>query len=200
MIRHQTDALQERLMRLRPRLCLPALLLLAGCGGGGMAVRVDVDPLLQPRATAWKTWAWLPVPGGTDTRPAAALGGSVIPAVERALAARGYQQAEGPADLLVGWHAAAGGPLDVNDVSGFYGYSYGRWYPGGGVRYSPRFLLEYPEGTLLLDLVDGRSRELVWRGRITVDLKKLADPAQREGVLDQAVRAIVAQFRPQPAP
>lgn len=185
-------------MRLRP---FPSalLLLLAACGGG-VPVRVDVDPVVQPRAAAWKTWAWLPVPGGKDSRPAAALGDTVVTAVERALAGRGYQEAQRQADFLVGWHAAIGGVLDVNDVSGYYGYSYGRWYPGGGVRYSPRFLLEYPEGTVLIDLVDGRGRELVWRGRTSVNLRKLRTPAEREAALNQAVGTILAQFRSQSAP
>ena len=185
-------------MRLHPIQLVLGLLVAATACGGGMSAHVDVDPVIRPRMSAWKTWAWYPAPGGTDTRPFAVIADPVMRDVEAALAARGYQRVEGSPDVLVGWHAALDSALDVNEVSGYYGYSYGRWYPGGGVAYSPRYQLEYPEGTILVDLVDARSHELAWRGRATVDPKQLKSPTARDRVIGEAVQAIVAQFRPTP--
>jgi len=182
-------------MSLRAVFAVLSLHLAVACGGG-LSVRADVDPVLLPLAGNWKTWAWLPQPGSSDARPSAALAEPMERAVEAALAARGLQRVDQAPDFLVGWHAALAGPLDVNDVSGYYGYTYGKWYPGGGVRYSPRYLLEYPEGTVLLDLVDGRSRELAWRGRTQVDARKLRSPIDRDAIVTAAVQAIVSQFRP----
>lgn len=183
-------------MRPHPiRLALCLLLAATACGGG-ISAKVDVDPVIRPRISSWKTWAWFPAPGGSDARASAAIAGPVMRDVEAALVARGYQRVDSVPDALVGWHAALEGVLDVNEVSSYYGYTYGRWYPGGGVTYSPRYLLEYPEGTILIDLVDARSRELAWRGRATVDPKKLKSAAARDRVIGEAVRAIVASFRP----
>lgn len=183
-------------MRPHPiRLALCLLLAATACGGG-ISAKVDVDPVIRPRISSWKTWAWFPAPGGSDARASAAIAGPVMRDVEAALVARGYQRVDSVPDALVGWHAALEGVLDVNEVSSYYGYTYGRWYPGGGVTYSPRYLLEYPEGTILIDLVDARSRELAWRGRATVDPKKLKSTAARDRVIGEAVRAIVASFRP----
>ncbi|HSR15181.1 MAG TPA: DUF4136 domain-containing protein [Gemmatimonadales bacterium] len=184
-------------MSVRALFVVLGLLLAAACGGG-LTARTDVDPAMMPRTAAWKTWAWLPVPGGTDRREAAPLADLVTRDIESALAARGFPRVDVSPDFLVGWHAALTGPLDVNDVSGYYGYTYGKWYPGGGIRYSPRYLLEYPEGTVLVDIVDGPSRELIWRGRTVVDAGKLRDPIERDRVVAEAVAAILTQFRPEP--
>ena len=61
------------------------------------------------------------------------------------------------ADILVTFYTAVRRRVVVNG-GGWYGYRWRYW--GGGMTY----VNSYPEGTLVIDIIDRRSRELVWRG------------------------------------
>ena len=63
----------------------------------------------------------------------------------------------GDADILVTFYTAVSRRVVVNG-GGWYGYRWRYW--GGGMTY----VNSYPEGTLVIDVIDRRSRELVWRG------------------------------------
>jgi len=63
----------------------------------------------------------------------------------------------GDADILVTFYTAVSRRVVVNG-GGWYGYRWRHW--GGGMTY----VNSYPEGSLVIDIIDRRSRELVWRG------------------------------------
>jgi hypothetical protein len=78
-------------------------------------------------------------------------------AIEKQLAAKGFARAgEGrPADLLVHYHAAVNQRLDVYRADQQYGYCYGDCEPR---------VVEFDEGTLVIDLIDVGTKKVVWRG------------------------------------
>jgi len=77
-------------------------------------------------------------------------------AVEKKLAAKGYDRATGkPADLLVHYHASVNQRLDVFQADQQYGYCYGNCEPQ---------VADYEQGTLVIDLVDAKTKKVVWRG------------------------------------
>ena len=79
-------------------------------------------------------------------------------AVDNSLSAGGYRKLEsGTPDFLVAWQAAIEGKVDVTMVNGYYGYGYRRWGAWGAGPMDR----EYDEGTLILDVIDAESRELV---------------------------------------
>jgi hypothetical protein len=82
----------------------------------------------------------------------------IAEALSSELSARGFD-ATTPrrADLLVTFYTAVRKRVVVNR-SGWYGYRWRYW--GGGVTH----VSSYPEGTLVIDVIDRQSRELVWRG------------------------------------
>jgi hypothetical protein len=49
------------------------------------------------------------------------------------------------------------------------------------------------EGTLTLDLVDARTKELVWRGSVS---DTVADPGHLKLVVDDAVKQLLAGYPP----
>lgn len=61
------------------------------------------------------------------------------------------------ADLLVTFYTAVQRRVVIHH-SGWYGWR--RWGWGGGARW----VNSYPEGTLVIDIIDRRDRQLVWRG------------------------------------
>jgi hypothetical protein len=175
-------------------------LLLAGTAtacGSGMSIHTDYDPLEMPRFGTWKSYIWLAHPGGQDTRAYGKRVAPLVPsAVDAALAGKGYQRVEANPDFRIGWHAGVGDRLDVNEINSYYGYNWGRWFPGGGVAYSSGYISEYAEGTLIIDVVDVKSNDLVWRGRSGTALKKLKTDADLQKAVAQAVTRILAEFPP----
>ena len=77
-------------------------------------------------------------------------------AIEKKMAAKGYVRAvTGTPDLLIHYHASVNQKLDVYEVDSYYGYCYGNCQPQ---------VVNYEEGTLLIDVVDTTTSKVVWRG------------------------------------
>jgi hypothetical protein len=111
-------------------------------------------------------------------------------AVETALAARGYREADGDeADFVLRYEVVSREVVRDSPVyvSGGYGY---RYY-GGGTVYSNT--TTYQEGTLILDVIDPKTESIAWRG--------WAASRTRDGHIDantvsRTVEAIVEDFPP----
>lgn len=103
--------------------------------------------------------------------------------VEAALAERGLRRAAqgASADVFVLVH---GGPREVVPLPAV-GFSYGRFRPWGygGGEYE---LAASRAGTVVIDVIDARTRELVWRGAAPA-------PAEVEPLV-ASVRTVAAQF------
>ena len=136
----------------------------SGGRGGSINVNADYDPVASPKMTAFKTWSWLRPPASAGARADSSVRGLVEQAIEDRLTSLGYQRADTNPELRVGWHAALDGALDVTAVNSYYGYAWGRWFPGGGVTYSRGFRSEYEPGSLVVDITDNKASELIWRG------------------------------------
>lgn len=77
-------------------------------------------------------------------------------AIEKRLVAKGYQRVlTGQPDLLVHYHASVNQKVDVYDVDTRYGYCYGN---------CEAQIVDYEQGTLIIDIVDARTSKVVWRG------------------------------------
>lgn len=77
-------------------------------------------------------------------------------AVEKQLAAKGYERAlSGDPDLLVHYHASVSEKVDVYTADAEHGYCYGNCQPQ---------IVDFEQGTLVVDLVDAKTNKVVWRG------------------------------------
>ena len=101
-------------------------------------------------------------------------------AIERMLAARGYERATGiAADVLVHYHASVTDRVDVNSVDMSHGYCYANCEPR---------VIQYREGTLIIDLVDRRTNKVVWRGWAQATMDGVIDDQDRlEQHVDEGV-------------
>jgi hypothetical protein len=105
---------------------------------------------------------------------------------------RGYWRDERSPDLLVAYYAAATQPLDLTQ----WNYGYGtrpRWWSGckpgsedaGGA-------LEYQAGTIIIDILDARNGEVLWRGCGVA--ARVDDVAAYRHDLAETVRGILDEF------
>ncbi|WP_334157359.1 DUF4136 domain-containing protein [Oryzomicrobium sp.] len=181
------------LRRILGRLALQAApLLLAACASGPN-VRSDYDP--QTDFARYHTFAFFS-PAGTDRSGYSTLLTDRLRRAARAeLERRGYVYREASPDLLVNFNAKLEEKYDVVPTPapmGYYGYRggyYGSW-PGYGWGQE---VIQYTQGTLNVDLVDARRRQLVWEGVGVGTVDDMA-AAVSQSSLDKAVAAIFARY------
>jgi hypothetical protein len=109
-------------------------------------------------------------------------------AVERGMRARGFELADADApDLLVHYHANITQRVDVNRVDRQNGYCYGQDCTID--------IMEYEAGTLVLDVVDARTKRVIWRGWAQDSVEGvLGNQDRMERLIDQAVDGMLQQF------
>lgn len=97
------------------------------------------------------------------------------------------------ADVLVNYHASVDKELEVDTFNVGYGARWGYW--GTGFQHDTT-AREYEVGTLVIDIVDRASNQLIWRGAKEGRLKKKQTPAQREASIKKTVANILSNFPP----
>jgi hypothetical protein len=109
-------------------------------------------------------------------------------AVEKTLAGRGLAFPDsGTPDLLLHYHASIAQRMDVNRIDRQYGYCYD---DDCAVR-----TFRFEAGTLVLDVVDARTNQVVWRGWAQHRIgDMLDDPDEMAARIDEAVRRMLARL------
>ena len=106
---------------------------------------------------------------------------------------KGFTKSETP-DLLVTIFTKEREQIDVNQFNTSWGFGWGLgWNPyfGGGQTY----VSSSTEGTLFIDLIDAKKKELVWQGEGEGYLTKVR--SEKEARINEFVSKIVAQFPPE---
>ena len=102
-------------------------------------------------------------------------------ALDSQLVAHGYtRDSGGKLDFVVAYHAATRNRLDVQE----WGYGPGRW---GRRRLDVN---EYTQGTLVVDIVDAASKQLIWRGSASGTI----EPKEADKKIKKAVAKLIEQF------
>ena len=104
--------------------------------------------------------------------------------LRKALESKGYQYSEDNASMDVAYYATAQQKLDVRTWD--YGYGWRRFW-GGRTEVD-----EYEEGSVVVDVVDPSTHELLWRGQGRAVVS--TDPDEYARQLAKAADAIIAKF------
>jgi len=103
---------------------------------------------------------------------------------------RGYALADNP-DFAVAYYASTKEKLDVTYWD--YGYAYyPDWWLGPGFGPYDPMVTQYTQGTVVVDVVNPKTRELLWRGQGVARVSD--DQQQYEQDLWKAVTAILDKF------
>ncbi len=109
-------------------------------------------------------------------------------AVELELAAKGMKRATTSPDLLLHYHASIRQRVDVVQADEVRGYSFPR---------NPQNerMIEFDEGTLILDVAEAATKKILWRGWSQTDVGGLLnDPRQMEKRINESVRRMLRAF------
>jgi hypothetical protein len=197
---------QEEIHMSIPLRLAGALLVLGLVSCSGIQTSTNYDPNAVQALDSWRTYAWLPMKEGADPRVYNPIfQARVQQAVDRELQSRGYRKVEENPDFRVGWHGAIDEKVDVDYVNTAYGYGWSPWYdpfygPGayGGAGMTTPVVREYREGTLILDVVDAGSNNLVWRGTAQAELSENTDAQKSQKRINEAVDKLLEKFPPEP--
>lgn len=174
--------------------CVLVLLLwLQGC-----AVPVEVDYDTHRDFSQLKDYAWLPF-SVEQQRQDPVLYNTLTDkrmrqSIDRVLAAKGFRCVNvSEADFLLTYHLKVEQKLESDRFG--YGFGYG-WDRYGVMAGTGRDIYQYEEERVLVDVLDARSRELLWRGGVSEELDRYASPREREGRVLRQVHEILTQFPP----
>lgn len=162
--------------------------LLAACSNAPV-VRSDFDP--RADFASYRTFAFIE-PLGTDRAGYTTL---LTERLKRAAAlqmeSRGYVYREKDPDLLINFQSHVQSRTEyVAPPPMMWGYGYGYGFYGGwpGYAFGPD-VIQYNEGTMKVDLIDAKRRQMVWEGVGTLIVDNIQQTAS-----DQAVQNMIASI------
>ncbi len=186
-----------------------AVLLLAGLSGC-TSYNYYTAAINKTNLSNYHTFAWMPPSNNGDKKMMNnAADAKIRETATAALIAKGLRLDQRNPDLVVNYTTIVGRGVRTNYYSPYpyYGGFYPGWGFGWGWGYNPYFYYgapfnyyggltyaeqeHYKEGTLIIDLIDTRTRKIVWRGFGVGEVhnnpqKNIDDlPKEVNGLLDQ---------------
>ena len=188
-------------MSFRTFALVPALALLAGCTP--FTVRYDFDP--HSAFKTFKSYDWYAASakakGRSDGMENPIMDRRVRRIVERELAAKGYQlKPEGEPDFLLTYYPAYRDRLvQTYTTLGPWGYGWSMRPWGYGAATGFEEVRSFREGSIVLEVVDNKSNQMVWQAVADGALTGLQDPQDAEEQVTLAVRKLLEKFPLPPA-
>ncbi len=151
-----------------------------------MTVHTDYDPDVDfPK---YRSFNWMPrIEEREESAPVLTepfLEKRIKKAILESMAAKGYEKKTGVPDFLIAFHINYKKKTEVN----VHGHGY--W----GRR--PVDVYRYKEGTLILDFVDPKTNQLIWRGWSISAIDAASSPREEQRNINKAVKEILGRFPP----
>ena len=127
----------------------------------------------------------------------------IVAGLENVLALEGLTKADGDADVNVTYHSSTTEDVVIDTRSWGYGYGpgwawghggYGYGYGGGPVS-STTTVRKYTRNTLVIDIWDARTKELVWRGTASDSVSD--DPQKNDKKVQKALQKLFKLYPPE---
>jgi hypothetical protein len=122
----------------------------------------------------------------------------ITAAIETELAAKGLVRNDAAPDVVVLFHVAYDEQKDISSFSSgpmYGGYGYG-WGGGWGTTTTDVRVRNILVGTLAVDVVDAKKKQVVWRGLGTKEINTSAKPEKRDENISKAVTKIFKNYPP----
>lgn len=166
-------------------LSLLAALVLAAAGCSTLSISTDFDKAAD--FSSYRTFTWKDTGELKDSLWTKRIEG----VFSDTLAAKGLKKVDSGGDLWVAAHPRLTKETQINTYNTGWGYGYG-WYGYGGMGMATTTVTEIPVGTLMIDLVDAKKKELVWRGVASDTLN--TDPGRTAEDREKKLRAVAAEM------
>jgi hypothetical protein len=167
------------------------LFLLMLVAGDAMAQKITTDFDARANFSQYKTFMWIRPPK-VEMDPF--MEQRLVEAINAALTAKGWQPVTEGADVGIVAHVAT---RELHTLETFYngfggGWGWHHWGVGFGEAYTTDH--PYEVGTLVVDMFDGHTKQLVWRGVATETFSEKPDKDTKK--LNKAVEKLFKDFPP----
>lgn len=164
------------------------ILLLTSCN----AIRVNSDFDKSVDFTQFKTYAFYK--NGIDKVEISDLDKKrILRSIDNHMQKKGFIKSESP-DMLINIFTKERQQVDVNQFNMGWGYGWGfgwnPWMWGG----NQTAINSYYEGTLFIDLIDAKKKEMIWQGEGQGNLTNKS--SDKDKLIDEFVNKILAQYPP----
>ncbi len=176
--------------RFRLAVLLLPLALLLGCSG--YSVNYDYD--VTASFGRYRTFDYYTTKKGTGGTTSL-MDKRVRAAVEKELQAKGFaMETRSDPDFLVTYYPVVKDRKVRTTTRVGVGWGYRPVY--GRVGTTTSQVKHYKEGTIVIEIVDFKSNQMIWQGAAVGALTGLASPDDADEVVPKAVRDILAKFPP----
>ena len=152
----------------------------------GSMVSVNADYDKKVDFSTYKTFAYYKT--GIDKVEISDLDKKrILNSIEEVMISKGFTKSENP-DILISIFTKERERVDVYQN---YGFGWG-WNPYWGMGYTN--VMTSPEGTLFIDIIDAKTKELVWQGEGSGYLTK--DTEKKDARIKEFVTRILEQYPP----
>ena len=164
---------------------LAAALVLGTIGFSAQAQKPQIQWNNNYDFDAVNTFAWQDTPDTSLEERNPFMHSLIKNTIEAELAKSSLTEVDANPDVWVNYHAST--TTDVQLRTDSYGYSYGGYGMAGWGYYgmaagpvsSTTRVVEYTRGTLIVDIWDAKSKELVWRGTVSDTLPDNVQKAEK---------------------
>lgn len=163
------------------------LLTMVSCGSM-ISVNADYDKKVD--FSTYKTYAYFKT--GIDKVEISDLDKRrILNAIDQQMLAKGFTKSDNP-DLLINLFTKSREQVNVNQFNAGWGYGWG-WNPYmmGGRQTT---VTTSTEGTLYIDFIDAKKKEMIWQGEGTGALNKNTN--RKEERINEFVTQILSQYPP----
>lgn len=154
------------------------------------SVRVNADYDKKANFENYRTFAYLK--SGINKAEISDLDKKrILYAIDDVLISKGFNKSENP-DMLISIFTKERERVDVMNNWGFgWGWGWG-WNPWWGANFTS--VSTTPEGTLFIDIIDAKTKELIWQGQGTGYLTE--DVNKKDQRIKEFVSKILEQYPP----
>jgi hypothetical protein len=175
-------------------LTLPVLVLLflSSC----TSVRVLSDYDKEANFNGYKSYAFYKT--GIDRAHISDLDKKrILKAIDTEMSSRGMSKSQNP-DILISIFTKEREQVNVynNYWGGRYGWGWSPWYWGPGYYGNGTSVSTRTQGSLYIDLIDAKNKELVWQGKGIGTLSNTKNIAKKEERIREFVTEILQQYPP----
>ena len=169
---------------------IPILLLLILTSCSTVSVYSDYDKNVD--FASYKTYAFFK-PGIDKVEISDLDKRRILHAIETQMQAKGFTKSDNP-DLLVNIFTKSREQVNVNQFSAGWGYGWGWGWNPYMMYGSQPMVSTSTEGTLYIDLIDAKKKEMIWQGEGIGNLTKNVD--KKDEKVNEFVSKILAQYPP----